>query len=149
MPERARIDASRRLTGERGDAAGASHLRREPLASGELGALRDISQALADVAERDRGGLAEAAARLGALAPMDPSVQATALRLAEAEGAAPHERRAIVLDALRLVSLRMRAAVGPPATGGLPEHDVLGHFADERSQGHGAALAPSSGPRRQ
>lgn len=144
VPERARIDASRRLTGERADATGASHPRREPLDSGELGALREISQALAEVAERDRGGLAETAARLGALAPMDPSVQAMALRLAEAEGAAPHERRAVVLEALRLLSARTRAAVGPPATGGLPERDVLGHFADERSPGGGSALRPSS-----
>ncbi len=134
VPERARIDASRRLTGERRDAHSTSREIRGSTPPDQLNQLRAISEALARHTDPKQGRWAEIATRVAAIAPTDSAMQAVALRLAAAESVSRDERRTIAGEALRLLAARLRAGVGPAPTSHLSEHDLLGHFANERPQ---------------
>lgn len=133
MPERARIDQTRRMSGELKDARS---WRRPPLPSAERKSLQPLEALARDLAAARRDGnenVASLAARLGAVDPNAADVQKAALALSASSGAPAAERAVVIDDALRLVAERARQALA--STRGWLSHDpAAGRYADALSR---------------
>lgn len=130
LPERARIDLSRRLSGER--RAAASFVR--PGVDGPPDALageRALMAELAELAGSGRAATPLLVATFASVAPLSPEWQGAAAALAGADG--PDARREAAVQAMNLVAARARAALAPPARGPLagPAESLRGWWAEE------------------
>lgn len=136
LPERARIDPARRLSGERDEARSWSRPAATPAAPEALDAMRtlmrDLQASLAPAAPIEWAALA---ARVGALVPGDADAQAAALALAAAARSDVEARNAAIRSAMRLVSERAARLLASPAGLTLPRDPLAGRVADERDAG--------------
>jgi hypothetical protein len=131
-PERARIDGTRRLTGELKEALS---WRRAPASALDRRAMEQLEALVRDVAAAQSAGkdFGSLAARLGAIDASAPDVQQAALRLSAAATASAQERSAVVEDTLRLLADRARQSLAPTHTW-VPHDPAAGRFADALSQ---------------
>lgn len=119
LPERSRIDPSRRLSGDVSTAKPVLPTRHEPSPDPEVQALRDaialLSEALAGRAPFD----ANLAAKIMALAPGDPDLQQAAIGLATDRS--DDGRRAAAARVQEVLTRLLRARLGPAAGSGATE----------------------------
>jgi hypothetical protein len=127
MPERARIDQTRRLTGAQTDARSWQRSASPAPERGDIAALEALARELA-AAARSHDELGPLAARLGNLDPDAPDIQKSALRLSGA-GTSNDERAAAIEESLRLIAERARKALGP-ARSWVPHDPSAGRYAD-------------------
>lgn len=135
LPERARIDLSRRLSGDRREAGSSTRRPAEPgedLLDGERELMRDLAR----VADGDLAGVPLVAARLASLDTNEPEWQRLAGALTAAE--TPEQRRAAAADAMAALATRAQARLAPSGGPGVPAADpITGWFADELRRGSG------------
>lgn len=131
-PERARIDRTRRLTGELKDARSWRRAPAGVLDGRELERLEALVRDLSAVqgATADLGSLA---ARLGAIDPNASEVQKAALRLSAATTASVQERATVIEDTLRLLADRARQSLAPTRAW-VPHDPAAGRYADALTQ---------------
>jgi hypothetical protein len=118
LPERARIDRSRRFAGDSSGAKPAVADRRDPMADPAVQAMRETIRALSAAIERQSDLDASLAARVIAIDPGASSLQQVAVRLSSSESLTERTRAAVEARAAVTVLLRRRlgpAAVGEPA----------------------------------
>jgi hypothetical protein len=130
LPDRSRIDVTRRLTGERREARSWQRGQRPPLAAGSLEAQRSVMRELAHLRPGYGGQASHAgvAARLAAIDPSSAELQRAAVALAsaandEARQAAAREAMAVLTNHA-LQSLPASSAIGvrrDPLAGRLAE----------------------------
>jgi hypothetical protein len=133
LPERSRIDLSRRLSGDRSDAGSSTRRPAEPDAD-LLAEERALMQELSRVAAADNAGTSLVAARLASLDP--GSVEWRRLAAALTAASTPDERRAAAADAMAALARRARSRLAPSNGPAVPEAGSIdGWFADEMRRG--------------
>lgn len=139
MPERARIDQTRRLTGQLKDARS---WRRPPAPAADDEARRPLEALVRDLAAArsvfvgagpNPTDLSALAARLGALDVQSPELQKAALALAASSGS-PDRRTSAIAEAMRLVVARATRALAPTRPW-VPHEPAAGRYADQRARG--------------
>jgi hypothetical protein len=135
LPERARIDPSRRLTGDRATAR--SSRRTPPVAPEDLGAAaaRQVMQDLGTAISRQEGLHAALASRVMAVAPSDEPLQQAAIALSSA--GTVEARVAAAREAQRLLMERLRATLPPGGRGQIRHDPLAGRVADQSPRGGG------------
>ena len=128
LPDRSRIDASRRLTGVLTDARSWTKDRPQPPAGPALEAQRSVMR---DLAASMAKGTADAAlaARVAALDAGSAGLQSVAVRLATAATTGAY--RAAVDTAMRDVAALAQAMLATPAEIHVPADPMAGRLADE------------------
>jgi hypothetical protein len=130
LPDRARIDITRRLTGERGEARSWTRapVRTEPTLPDDV---RVLMRDLADAAAGRRPVDASLAARVGAIDPRSAMLQKSAVAIASAQTAV--EQQTAVGGAMAAVAAHALAAL--PAAGSVyfDRDPLAGRLADESS----------------
>lgn len=139
VPERARIDLARRLSGERDDARSWQRPVQPAGAPQELedltAAMSALTEALTDPAQADMAALA---ARVGAIAAEDEEVRGVVARLVAAGDVAARE--AVIRDAMRVVAARAERRLAPAPRRDMPADPLEGAFTDEmRNRSGGGA----------
>jgi len=129
LPDRSRIDNSRRLTGERKDAR--SWLVDPMSTTGAPGIerMRAVMRELAAAATSHAALDASLAARVAAIDPASADLQRAAVALASASTDAT--RRTALESAMQAVSTHALAALPGSASVPLPDHSYDGRFGDQ------------------
>jgi hypothetical protein len=132
LPERARIDVTRRLTGDL-DMARSSSIPAEPSAADPL--VAEAKTVLANLGDASDGrvSLSAVGARLLALDPRSETLQRAALGLTAATG--DSARAAAALDAQRAVIEWLRARMTSHAPAALQREPLKGRLVQELSRG--------------
>jgi len=129
LPERSRIDTTRRLTGDRREARSSSRAAR-PRAGDRLAAERALMADLAVIADDGRVAPPVVVARLASMEASTGEWRALAELLASARS--PEARQEAARAAMNAVASRARARLAPPAAGLLgTDSDLEGWWADE------------------
>jgi hypothetical protein len=136
LPDRSRIDMTRRLTGERREARSWTRVRRSAPASAAEQSRTVMADLIAALTDGSRVN-ASLAARVAGVDPASPELQTAAVGMANAQTA--DQRRAAVQTAMRAVTAHaLKTAPGSwPVT--LPADPLAGRLGD--------ALTPSRTPR--
>jgi hypothetical protein len=132
LPERSRIDATRRLSGEVKDARSWLRDRRRVAPSAGLDQQRGVMRDLAVAANTGAGVDAGLAARVAALDAADASLQQAAVALAAA--ATDDQRRQAVWTAMHAVTVRAIRSLGSAVDVRLTTDPLAGHLADEMAR---------------
>ncbi len=133
LPERSRIDLSRRLSGDRSEAGSSTRRPAEPDAD-PLAEERALMQELSRVADADASAASLVAARLVSLDPGSAEWRRLAAALTSAS--TPDERRAAAADAMAELARRARSRLAPSNGPAVPEAGAIdGWFADELRRG--------------
>lgn len=128
LPERSRIDTTRRLTGDRRDARSSTR-EVPPEALDRLAAERALMAELAAIAE---GGRAPAPSMVARLASMDAAAgEWRALAEALASARAPEVRQEAARAAMNAVATRARARLAPAASSRHADGKLTGWWAEE------------------
>jgi hypothetical protein len=130
MPERARIDASRRLSGDRKEAQ--SFTRPSPADTPDAVAIeRALMRDLASLTGTGQAAPPALLARLAQVDPADAGWRSAVTALAAASSS--DERRMAAATLMNLVAARARTKLAPAGTGSTPGRDVdlRGWWADE------------------
>lgn len=136
LPERTRIDPSRRLSGARADARSWKREPSRPEWPEAVERMAGLMRALAAGSrEPQTTDVAQLAARLGSMAPADRDVQAAAVNLGRASSA--DEKAKAMRAAMRLLASRAAGLIAPAASMGVPGESVEGRFAAERLRDRG------------
>lgn len=138
LPDRSRIDVSRRLTGNLKDARSWTRQRYETGASPGVEAQRALMRALAGAASTGAGVDAALAARVAALDLADPSLQQAAVTLASASD--DQHRRDAVWAAMQAVTAHALNSLAPRDAFQFTFDPLAGRLADE--------MSPARRPRR-
>jgi hypothetical protein len=129
LPERSRIDATRRLSGERGDARSWLRERSSSAASTTLDAHRQVMRDLAAAAVSGGRVDASLATRIAALDPASVDLQKAAVRIAAAGTA--DARREAVQFAMQAVTAHALGSMPPSTPIGLGADPLAGRLADQ------------------
>lgn len=133
LPERSRIDLSRRLSGDRSEAGSSTRRPAEPDAD-PLAEERELMRELSHVADSDDASSSLVAARLASLDPGSPDWRRIAAALTAASTA--EERRAAAAEAMAALARRAQGRLAPSSGRALPEAgSISGWFADEMRRG--------------
>jgi hypothetical protein len=134
MPDRSRIDVTRRLTGERKEARSWSRESLSPSAR-SIEADRRMMRELATASTMMTGIDASLAARLTALDPASADIQRAALAIASASN--NEARRKALGDAMQAVTAHALATMAASSTVGISVDPLGGRIADElKARGH-------------
>lgn len=129
LPDRSRIDVTRRLTGARGEARSWLREQSPAAANASIAAHRRLMQELASAAGSGANIDASLAARVTAIDPSSPELQKAAVAIAAAS--APGDRRSAVQSAMQAVTAHALKTL-PPASAIEVRRDALaGQLADE------------------
>jgi hypothetical protein len=139
LPERARIDLTRRLTGERAGVRPWIRSTSDPREPDELAMLRALMGALASRLRSGAPGPSYDGQILSTLGTSgtvgtlfdDPPIRVALRALAEGDAADPAAAEKAAVDLMQLVAARARRRLGPTASSVLPREALAGHFADE------------------
>lgn len=130
LPERTRIDLSRRLTGERAEARSWTRERSRVSLPEDVERMADLMRALAAGARApEAADVAQLAARLGSIAPADPDMQTAAVALGRASTA--EQKTEAMRAAMQLLASRAARLLSPSASLTVPAEAVEGRFAAE------------------
>jgi hypothetical protein len=139
LPERARIDLDRRLTGDRAAARSWNRPPADPREPVKLSELRALMHALSTLGTLGTPGtLGTLGTQVLALDPEDPATQAAARALIDVDRAPSADKAGVtrnaVGEAMRAVSAHARRLLVPGASALLPRDPVVGRFSDESLQ---------------
>ncbi len=148
LPDRSRIDTSRRLTGALTGARSWTKDDRRPHATAALDAQRSVMRDLASSVSRDGRTQAVLAARVAAIDPGSADLQKVAVQLATA--VIPEAYRVAAEMAMQAVAAHAQAALASPVGVRLPADPLAGRLADElrRAPLYGVPGRPPKGSSR-
>jgi hypothetical protein len=135
MPERSRIDQTRRLSGDVREARSWTRERSEAEAAAVLERQRAVMAELAGSLPAGAADDAGLAARVAALDPSSTALQAAAVGLASA--ATPAARREAAETAMQAISAHAMASLETPATLQIRIDPMAGHLADALGRAKG------------
>jgi hypothetical protein len=133
VPDRSRIDSSRRLTGNLNEARSWTRDRSTPEAPSRLAQQRALMRDLAAAANGGAEADAALAARIAALDPAESSLQQAAVALASASG--DQGRRDAVWAAMQVVTTHALKSLATAGDLRLTLDPLAGRFADEVARG--------------
>jgi len=133
LPERSRIDLSRRLSGDRSQAGSSTRRPAEP-DDDPLWKERELMRELSQASESGGAVSSLVAARLASLDPRSPEWRRLAAGLAGAS--TPDERRAAAAEAMAALARRAQGRLAPSSGRQVPDPDpIAGWFAEEMRRG--------------
>lgn len=132
LPDRSRIDTTRRLTGNLKDARSWTRERRDGGGSPALQAQRALMRDLAAAANTGIGVDAALAARVAAIDPAQPSLQQAAVALASAQG--DQARRDAVWVAMQAVTAQAINSLAATDPMRIATDPLVGRLADEMAR---------------
>lgn len=133
LPDRSRIDSSRRLTGERKDARSWSVDPVTAAASSAIDRSRAVMQELTLAATRSATDDAALAARISAIDPRSADLQSAAVALASA--ATGDARQAALRSAMQAVTTQVLRSLPGSTTVAMPNRALDGRLSDELGAG--------------
>ena len=129
LPDRSRIDMTRRLTGNLTDARSWARDRGRAESAAAVEEQRAVMHTLAAASNTGSGLDATLAARVAALDPAERALQQAAVALATATG--DHGRRAAVWAAMQAVTAHALRSLASPESMRLVVDPLAGHLSDE------------------
>ena len=132
LPDRSRIDTTRRLTADRREARSWVRDRATNAAPSSIERQREVMRDLASAATRTPAADASLAARVAAIDPSSPELQKAAVGIATARSL--EERSAATRDAMEAVTAHALKTLPAATVVAIPADPLAGRLADRRKQ---------------
>jgi hypothetical protein len=142
LPDRARIDTTRRLTADRREARSWVRDRAASAAPSSIAQQREVMRELASAAARTPAVDASLAARVAAIDPSSPALQKAAVGIATARSL--EERSSAIHAAMQAVTAQALKTLPAAAVVAMPADPLAGRLADTRNDPASAKASTSA-----